>query len=170
MKYFLIIWMVLMVRPGISQAKLAFRDGHMKQERPAAQQKAANRDKPLKGARMAKMADRLARAKMARSAFITKQLDLTPAQNEKFWPLYNKYQDELLAAQAEKRRNNLNPSADNKDKFAIEYKIIDIKAHYNAEFLKIMPPEKVNMIYKSEEQFRDELIKQLRDRKEEANN
>lgn len=158
-----------MVSPGVSQARFAFRDGHKKQERPE-QRKAANKNKAMTPARMAIIADRLARAKMAKSAYITRQLDLTPAQNEKFWPLYNRYQDELLAAQAEKRRNNLNPSADNKERFAIEYKIIDIKSRYNAEFLKIMPPDKVNMIYKSEEQFRDEMLKQYRDRKEEANN
>jgi len=169
MKYYLTILIVMMGVAGVGQAKPVFYDGHMKQERPI-QRKAPNRDKVVKAPRMAKIADRLARAKMAKSAFITKQLDLTPAQNEKFWPLYNKYQDELFAAQAERRLNNLNPSADNKDKFAIEYKIIDIKARYNAEFLKIMPPDKVNMIYKSEEQFRDEMIKQLRDRKDEANN
>jgi len=169
MKYYLTILIVMMGFAGVGQARPVFGDGHMKQERPI-QRKLPNRDKVIKAPRLAKMADRLARAKMAKSAFITKQLDLTPAQNEKFWPLYNKYQDELFAAQAERRLNNLNPSADNKDKFAIEYKIIDIKARYNTEFLKIMPPDKVNMIYKSEEQFRDEMIKQLRDRKDEANN
>ncbi|WP_448697282.1 hypothetical protein ACFGVR_11860 [Mucilaginibacter sp. AW1-3] len=169
MRYFLSILMILTMVAGVNQAKPLFGDGHLKQDRPV-QRKPPNKDKTAGHPKIEKIVDRLARTKMARSAYITRQLDLTPAQNEKFWPVFNQYQDELFAAQAERRLNNLNPSANSTDKFAIDRKILDIRSHYNTEFLKILPPDKVNMIYKSEEQFRDEMLKQYRDRKEEANN
>lgn len=167
----------MMALAGISQARPVFGDGHLRQERPV-QRKAPNRDlnkdKVLRPARAAKIADRLARSKMAKTAFITRQLDLSPAQNEKFWPVYNQYLDELTAAQVEKRLNNSANQANGIEQLtkedAIDRKITDIRIHYRNEFLKILPPEKVSMIYKSEKQFNDEMIKQLRDRKEEANN
>jgi len=124
--------------------------------------------------REARIVNQLTRIKMVKTAFITKQLDLSQAQNEKFWPVYNQYQDELLKAQVEKRLNNSPDQANGTDQLlkeaAIEQKILDIRKHYLNEFQKILPPEKVSMIYKSEKQFNDELIKRMREGKDEANN
>ncbi|OCX54516.1 hypothetical protein BEL04_09785 [Mucilaginibacter sp. PPCGB 2223] len=139
--------------------------GHQKQERPV--RKPANKQKE-------RFIDKIVRIKMMRSAFITRQLDLTPAQNEKFWPIYNQYQDELTAAQVERRINN-SPNGPKgleqltKDR-AITRKIADIKDHYQTEFLKILPPEKVSMIYQSEQQFNDELFRKYNGEKNQANN
>lgn len=173
MRYFLAI-VILMLLPCVNraQARPLF-DGHKRQDRPI-QRKPPNRDKVAGPERMAKIADRLSRAKMAKSAYITRQLDLTPAQNEKFWPLYNKYQDEVLAVQFEKRINNSANQANGLEQLtrarALDRKMADVKDRYQVEFLKILPPEKVSLIYKSEQQFQDEMIKQRMEKKEEANN
>jgi hypothetical protein len=167
MKYLLSILLFMMVLPGMGQAGTF--SGRPKQDHP--NNKPNNK---FNGQRQAHMVDRLTRLKMAKTAFITKQLDLTSVQNEKFWPVFNQYQDELLKAQIEKRLNNSSDQANGTDQLlkeaAIEQKILDIRKHYLVEFQKMLPPEKVSMIYKSEKQFNDELIKRFKEGNEEANN
>ncbi|WP_245189401.1 Spy/CpxP family protein refolding chaperone [Lunatimonas salinarum] len=46
----------------------------------------------------------------ARVAFITNRLNLTPDQAEKFWPLYNRYNDQRMALM--KKSREINQSAD----------------------------------------------------------
>jgi hypothetical protein len=168
MKYIVAILLFVTVFPALGQAKPF--TGHQRQEHPVRRPPNAANKQPKE----AKIANRLMRLKMAKSAFITKQLDLTPAQNERFWPIYNQYQDEILAAQIERRLNN-SPNGANgleqltKDR-AITRKIADIKDRYQDQFLKILPPEKVSLIYKSEQQFNDELYRKYNGEKDQANN
>ncbi|MCC5935805.1 MAG: Spy/CpxP family protein refolding chaperone [Lunatimonas sp.] len=46
----------------------------------------------------------------ARVAFITNRLSLTPDQAEKFWPLYNQYNDKRMAMM--KKNHEINKSAE----------------------------------------------------------
>jgi len=124
--------------------------------------------------REVRTAERIKRVQAIKVAFISKQLELTPAQFDKFWPLYNQYQTELMALQMQRRENNTNAQANgldqlDKDSF-LEQKIFDTKKHYKNEFLKILPPEKVSMIYKSEKLFYDEAIKRRGEMKNEPGN
>jgi len=116
----------------------------------------------------------LKRIKEIKTAYITKKLDLTAEQAGKFWPLYNQYQEEMFAVQAQIRKNNSPMQANGKDQvlneLSLDEKKNNIKRHYANEFLKILPPEKVSLIYKSEKEFQDEIIKQIRERKNEAEN
>ncbi|MGD1844438.1 MAG: hypothetical protein ACFB10_03495 [Salibacteraceae bacterium] len=45
--------------------------------------------------------DRLAAYKVA---YLTEQLQLSPSEAQKFWPIYNEYQDKLDAINGETRR------------------------------------------------------------------
>jgi hypothetical protein len=99
----------------------------------------------------------LKRVQEIKVAYITRQLDLNPTQNEKFWPVYNQYQSELLQVMRDRRASN----GDNE--LFYQRKILNIRERYNNEFLKILPPDKVNMVYKSEKQFNDEAIRRLRE-------
>ncbi|HAL82887.1 MAG TPA: hypothetical protein DCO83_12145 [Mucilaginibacter sp.] len=51
---------------------------------------------------------------------------------------------------------------DNELKYETE--LVNIRKHYNDEFLKILPPQKVSELYKSEREFNDEVLKQLSER------
>ncbi|WP_157543960.1 hypothetical protein [Mucilaginibacter paludis] len=118
--------------------------------------------------------NRLKKIKEIKTAYITKKLDLTAEQSGKFWPLYNKYQEEMFAIQAQIRMNNSPSQSNGKDQvlneLSLDEKKNNIKRHYATEFLKILPPEKVSLIYKSEKEFQDEVIKQMRERRNEADN
>lgn len=96
--------------------------------------------------------------------FIKKQLRLDPEQARKFFPLYHEYQMELFNMQRLKRQNNSSSQPDvNKDIY-YETQILNIKQRFNDAFLKVLPPEKVGELYKSEREFNDELVRSLSER------
>jgi hypothetical protein len=108
----------------------------------------------------------------ARNRFINQQLSLTDDESRKFWPIYNKYQQELTAVRILKRLNNSNANGADQVNKDLEYdsQMLAIKKKYRDEFYKILPPEKVSELYKSESEFKDELIKQLSERSVRAGN
>ncbi|MDR6940593.1 hypothetical protein [Mucilaginibacter pocheonensis] len=114
------------------------------------------------------------RLEAARDRFISKQLNLTDQESTKFWPLYRQYQQELTAVNILKRLNNSSASANGTEQIDkeiyYESQQVAIRKRYKDAFLKILPPEKVSELYKSEREFRDELIKQLSERSERAGN
>jgi len=100
--------------------------------------------------------------------FIRQQLNLAPDQAEKFFPLYHEYQMELFNMQRLKRLNNTNAQVNgteqiDKDLY-YETQIVNIKQRFKDAFLKILPPEKVSELYKSEREFNDELVRSLSER------
>jgi len=100
--------------------------------------------------------------------FLKQQLDLTPDQANKFFPLYHEYQQELFNMIRLKRLNNTDAQVNgteqiDKDLY-YETQIVNIKQRFKDAFLKILPPEKVSELYKSEREFNDELVRSLSER------
>lgn len=110
----------------------------------------------------------------ARNRYISRQLDLTDQEGTKFWPLYSQYQQELTAVRILKRLNNSTSSTNGTEQIDkeiyYESQLVGIRKRYRDSFSKILPPEKVSILYKSEQEFNDELIKQLSERSERAGN
>lgn len=91
-------------------------------------------------------------------AYITRQLNLTPEEAQKFWPVHNMYFEELKKT----RRENLD------NELVFEEKALNVRKKYNSDFRKIlMRNERVNKLFKLEKDFNNELRKELmnRDRK-----
>ncbi|MBL0357636.1 MAG: hypothetical protein IPP72_12480 [Chitinophagaceae bacterium] len=81
-------------------------------------------------------------------AFITKELELTPDEAQKFWPVYNQYEKEVGEA-----------SKNTPDVIAKEQKVLDVKKKYQGHFGKILGPQRVNRMYGVEGRFNKLLIK-----------
>jgi len=100
--------------------------------------------------------------------FISRTLDLTEDQSRQFWPLYRKYQQELMVVRIKKHMNSLSsstdPTAQIDRELEFDQELVSIRRHYKDEFLKILPPEKVSELYKSEREFNDEALKILGER------
>ena len=96
-------------------------------------------------------------------AFLTKKLNLTPEEAQRFWPIYNKYEDELRAARIEHRQNKAT-------EIATEEKILNIRKKYNDEFSKALSSEKVDRLFKSEREFGNIVQKEMLDLKFQRNN
>lgn len=108
--------------------------------------------------------------------YISRELDLTSEEAEKFWPVYKKYSkevNELLAERKHKAKElKGQPRTDAVAEEALdkelgyERKMLEIKTRYKQEFMKILPARKVGNIYRSEREFRAMMIRQLKERKD----
>jgi hypothetical protein len=92
-------------------------------------------------------------------AYLTKKLDLSPGEAQKFWPIYNNYASELKQARQDKRRNQ-NSELDS------EEKVLSIRKKYNAEFSRVLSADKVNNLFRSEKDFGNFVQKELSDRRQ----
>ena len=87
-------------------------------------------------------------------AFITQKLDITSSEAQKFWPVYNLYAEDVKKL----RKNN------NGDVIERDEKLLEIRKKYKVQFEKIIGAERTNKLYIVEGEFRNVLIKQLRNR------
>jgi hypothetical protein len=101
----------------------------------------------------------LGRLEAYKIAYLTKKLNLTPQEAQQFWPIYNKYQDEIRSARADMKTNR-------EDEIVLEEKMLNIRKKYNSEFSKALNPEKVNTLYKSEKEFGHMVQKELIERRQ----
>ena len=96
-------------------------------------------------------------------AFLTRKLNLSPDEAQRFWPIYNKYEDEIRSARIENRQNKVT-------EIVTEEKILNIRKKYNDEFSKALPSEKVNTLFRSEREFGNIVQKELLERRNQRNN
>jgi hypothetical protein len=105
------------------------------------------------------------RVQAIKETFLDKKLQLTTDEAARFWPVYRKYQDEQIEVLRLKRLNNSDAQANGREQIKknLEYdsRLVEIKTRYNDVFLRILPPEKLSILYKSEREFSDEVIRML---------
>jgi hypothetical protein len=87
-------------------------------------------------------------------AFITQKLDLTTSEAKMFWPVYNQYDDEVKNL----KRNS------NGDVIERDEKLLNIRKKYKVQFQEIVGNDRANKLYNVEGEFRNVLIKQLKNR------
>jgi hypothetical protein len=106
-------------------------------------------------------------------AFFTKKINLTSPEAEKFWPIYNEYQDKKNQIQQEKialmRSFNQSGTSMNEtqlielgDKIvATVVKESDLTVELHKKLKTVLPPEKVIRVYQAENQYKAQLLKEL---------
>lgn len=111
--------------------------------------------------------ERVQRIEAIKVGYITRSLNLTPEESESFWPIYNQYQGELVELNRQRREHlaqNLTPEQKTDEQFKHEQRVLDLRKRYRNEFKKVLPPEKITQLYQSEKEFKNELIRQLKER------
>lgn len=103
------------------------------------------------------------RIESLRVAFISQELNLSPSEAQKFWPVYNQYRDDMEALRKNYRVGEGTMGADQQLEF--EQKKLDIKKKYKAEFDAAVGKEKCNQLYGIEEKFRQKM-KEIRDQRQ----
>ncbi|HET7119231.1 MAG TPA: hypothetical protein VFI29_22240 [Hanamia sp.] len=93
-------------------------------------------------------------------AFITQKLHLTSAEAEKFWPVYNEYNNEI---------KNLRANNKNGDVLDNEQKLLDIRKKYKPDFERILGPQRLNDLFNAEREFRNILIQRLKNQRQQRN-
>jgi len=107
------------------------------------------------------------RVEAVKERFLRERLGLSPDQDRRFFPVYREYQRELFNIRRLKRLNNTNTANGTQqiDKdLQYDADLVAIKLKFKDAFLKIMSPEKVSVLYKSERDFTDELVRSLSER------
>lgn len=110
----------------------------------------------------------------AKIAHITKEVSLTPAQAEEFWPLYNEYSNKRKRLRREKRQLHKESKNTQESDASIIQKmdrIEDIKMQelaldksYRKQFLVFLSPQQVMDLYQAERDFFKLLKDQIRER------
>lgn len=89
-------------------------------------------------------------------AFISKELELTPAEAEKFWPVYNEYAKELKGLKLAAKED------DDVDVIENEEKVINLRKSFRERFTAVLGPQRVNRLFGADKRFRQLLIKAYR--------
>jgi len=79
-------------------------------------------------------------------AYVTKRLDLSPEEAQKFWPIYNQYAEELKRARQDAIRGN-------KSEIELDESLLNIRKKYSVSFGQAISPQKIDTFFKSEKEF-----------------
>jgi hypothetical protein len=120
--------------------------------------------------------------KAKRVSFMTEKLELTPQEAQKFWPLYNEF-DQKRGEYHQKRREledqvrDRYDSLTEKDFKRLNAEIVDLYLQeanlvktYNDQFLTVLPVKKVILVGPTENEFRFKMIREYRQKRKEGDN
>jgi len=89
-------------------------------------------------------------------AYLTKKLNLTTEEAQRFWPVYNQYMADLKKIRVD------NSGADELEK---DEKILGTRKKYQGDFSKALSPERANEFFKAEKEFNGFVARELQERR-----
>lgn len=110
--------------------------------------------------------------------FFTKKLSLTSSEAQKFWPVYNEYQEEKIKLQTERlgliRMFNQGESTMSDEQILrlgdrlveAQVKETEMSVKFHEMLKQVLPPAKVIRFYQAENQFRVFLLNELQNRQQ----
>lgn len=107
-----------------------------------------------------------------RIAFITKELDLSSAESEKFWPIYNDYLADKEDIEKEYATGPIKNVSDEKAEelinkyFEREEKLLDLKKLYFTKLRNVLPLPKIARLNRVETAFKEALLERLKEFRE----
>jgi len=120
------------------------------------------------------------RLKAYKTAYLTEQLDLSPKEAEKFWPVYNAYEKEYFQLKV-KKMNEMRSAIREKGGFddltekeanqllsklsKNEQAVFDTKKNLYKNLKNIIPAKKILILNKAEHDFNKKLLSDYRKRK-----
>ncbi len=118
----------------------------------------------------------LEKIQAARIALISEKLKLTPAQAEKFWPVYREFTENRMELRkqfrdAERNQDVTKPKADRDQEllrlgFQLKQQNVDLEKNYSERLLKVISAQQLLTLPKAEEEFRRMLLQRLQDRED----
>ncbi|RZF59534.1 hypothetical protein [Sphingobacterium corticibacterium] len=109
-------------------------------------------------------------------AYITKELSLTPAEAQRFFPIYNQYSQEIWAIRSKKKESTSTPSprgvnafnrsnkSEKQDVLSYDAKELEIKRDYRKKFTEVIGSARASQFFEVEQSFRELLYKELQRR------
>ena len=116
--------------------------------------------------------------KALKVSFITTELDLTPDEAAKFWPLFNAFEDKQQEIRKQKMKSFMDRKDDSVDKLtekeattllaqmeSTEEELYQLKKKFVSNLKGVLPAKKILKLKKAEEEFSKKLLQQYRDKK-----
>lgn len=110
----------------------------------------------------------------ARVAYITDQLQLTPQEAEKFWPIYREFAERRKALRQQLKDAKQNPTPDQNQEqnsqaaldaqFKIKQQELDLEKDYSGRLLKVISAQKLRTLPDAERRFRQMILDQIQRR------
>ncbi|HKX85412.1 MAG TPA: hypothetical protein VJL37_01985 [Flavobacterium sp.] len=123
--------------------------------------------------------DRIERVKALRVAFISDKLQLTPDEAQKFWPIFNQFDDKQSDLQKEKRQLMIKLQSENATTLSekesaklmdederLENEIQNNRRKLVKDLQGVIPNQKILMLRQIEVEFKQKLLKQIQKRRE----
>lgn len=113
-----------------------------------------------------------------KTAYITEKLALSSEEAEKFWPIYNKYDEKFHDLRKKERNEIFRKLRDGLENFtdaeanelidknlSLESSELELRKQMTAELRKVLSPKKIIILKKVEEDFKRELLDRYRSSK-----
>jgi transketolase len=106
-------------------------------------------------------------------AFITERLQLTPAEAEKFWPIYNEHEAAMTTFHKEFRKNHpfepedieAMPDAEAnafiEEQMKHEQQAFELRKEFIGKLKGVIPSKKILMLMEAEKDFRVEVVRKV---------
>ncbi|QSW88013.1 MULTISPECIES: sensor of ECF-type sigma factor [Flavobacterium] len=125
-----------------------------------------------------KLDEKREKIKALKVSFLTTELELTPTEAEKFWPIYNAYDDKQFELRHEKMKTYLRKLDDDNlnsisEKEAVvllsqiestDKELYVLRDKFMTSLKKVLPAKKILKLKRSEDDFSRKLLKQYRDK------
>ena len=115
---------------------------------------------------------RMERVRALKAAYITEKLNLTSSQAERFWPVYHRYEEEMISTRQKyiltdrkDRRTEEEARRMIENNLDFQEAAVDIRRKYKTEFLKIISAQQLADLYTSEREFRQMLMQKLKEKR-----
>lgn len=122
--------------------------------------------------------DKKEKIKAMKVAFLTSELDLTSNEAEKFWPLYNTFDDKQFELRHQKMKSYFKRmQGDNLDKLSekdasalldqiqdCDEDLFNLRKKFISNLKEILPSIKIIKLKKAEEDFNRKLLQQYKDK------
>ncbi|MEP7168811.1 MAG: hypothetical protein ABI855_05525 [Bacteroidota bacterium] len=127
--------------------------------------------------RMMKGGDRKEEIEAMKVGFLTRKLNLSPEEAKTFWPVYNQFQNDLDKIREARRGEIKDAKKDfmemnDKDvekivdnEIIFRQNEVDIFKKYHSQFKQVLPIKKVAILYRTEEEFKRELLKKIQEKR-----
>lgn len=87
-------------------------------------------------------------------AYITREVKLTEADAQKFWPVHSEYDADMIALRGEK------------DVIKREEAMVNVKKKFQDRFIKILGAERTNTFFRVDMEFRKRMLERLQQRQQ----
>lgn len=108
-----------------------------------------------------------------RVSFISKKTELTAGESEKFWPIYNEYNDKVKAVRKNLRQSYKKKYENLTEKDAEELYLLEIQSkqaeldlfkQYGEKIKSVIGIKKLSRLHLAEEEFKREIINSIKEK------